>query len=209
MQKLLLSFLCLVLLGLNVNAQAGQRSKRVKHSRAAMQEFLQENFATAFPNGLEIGKGDLTLEFTSAEAISDFFPTNGANIVLEEAMIDPMGSDIESTIAGKALKIAITLGLDRAIEDFTASSIPLDKGYVVAVGPFEGKSVKEVLDMANALMAGEEIEATDNEMKRVLAKINNELLKDRKRILEVSEEYADMHEMEEESSEDRPRRGRK
>lgn len=117
--------------------------------------YLQDNFATAFPDGLTIGcSTGFTIKFKTSAAIKDFLPQGGSPSQLTASYV--MGGlgnpvqDLNNVFAGQVLALSISVGFDNAIPSFSPSTEKLENLiYDVSGSPFKGWTVKQILEEAN------------------------------------------------------------
>jgi hypothetical protein len=122
-------------------------------------EYLKEKFATAFPNGLKIGAGPSGLSgnsatFTTPEAIIAFLPATGEAAPLAVEYIDPTETT-GGELAGEAVALTLNIEFD-ARDKYFGKSKTLLKDLIVTdeADPAFGKTVYELLQMANAYLGG-------------------------------------------------------
>jgi hypothetical protein len=111
--------------------------------------FLAANFATVYPTGsVKIG-GTYWLRFTSASAIEKFLPAGGSSKPLTSSATNPTRSSA-GNIAAQLLAL-------RLATDFSAAGVT-KKGLgdmVLQSGVLAGKSVNEILALADAVVGGQ------------------------------------------------------
>ncbi len=133
--------------------------------------FLHENFDAVFPTGIEIGSGDNTILFTNAQAITDYLPGTGTPRKIKDSYIDPTKREVNNTFISQILALTISLGFDAAIADFAEPS-----GYlgdlILSEGALAGKSVSQVLDLANRALSGSKTGYSISELNEALSIIN-------------------------------------
>lgn len=110
---------------------------------------LAANFATVYPSGfIQIG-GQYTLRFTSASAVEVFLPQGGTTKALTASSVNPTGKI--SVFAGQVLALQIS-------SDFSAAQAGGHRGGLGALtvqsGKLAGRTVAQVLAMANAVLGG-------------------------------------------------------
>ena len=109
---------------------------------------LLANFASVYPSGVTIG-GTFTLKFTSASAIQSFLPAKGGPGQLTASFTNTTNSFIAGEFAGQVLALQLNV-------DFSAKGI-FHTGLgalVLTSGPLAGKTVNQVLALANAVLGG-------------------------------------------------------
>ena len=132
--------------------------------------YLQNNFATAFPNGITIGCEN-TLTLTSAQAVQDFLPSGSTPTLLPNgAMVDPGGS-YTNVLAGQLMAATISLGFDNAIPSFGESDFALGE-LSIQTGEFQGWTVAQIVEEGNALIGGCASDFTASQLNNVLSGIN-------------------------------------
>lgn len=57
--------------------------------------YLHENFELVFPSGITLGEAELTVQFTSAQAITDFLPSASKARSLTESYVDPTAKELK------------------------------------------------------------------------------------------------------------------
>lgn len=115
--------------------------------------YLVNNFASKFPNGLTIGSGSRLLKLTSAAAVQAFLPSGTTPRALNSGtLINPTSKTYSNVLAGQAVALTLSLSFDTN-SNFSPSSIPLGS-LVVVSGPFAGKTVDELLYIANVILGG-------------------------------------------------------
>ena len=107
--------------------------------------YLHANFASAFPNGLVVGCTN-TLTLTSAQAVTDFLPSNGGSQALLSNFTDPISN--KGTFAGQVVALSISVGFDNYDANFGTSSYSL-KDLIIQSGTFQGWTVQQLLTEAN------------------------------------------------------------
>jgi len=114
-------------------------------------QLLANNFATVYPSGVVIGRSpDFKLTFTSSNAVKDFLPQGGTPDVLTTSATDPTTSDA-GVFAGQVLALQLSV-------DFSdAGKTDAGLGDLVYVNPgdsLDGKTVREILAIANDVLGG-------------------------------------------------------
>lgn len=115
--------------------------------------YLHANFATAFPNGLQVGcyPGNYYINLTSAQAITDLLPTGGQAASLTKNYTDP--ASISNVLVGHVVALTLSVGFDEAFEDFAQGGNKLGD-MIIASGDFQGWTVKAFLAEANKALGG-------------------------------------------------------
>lgn len=110
--------------------------------------YLSAHFASAFPGGVTIGFGPSSATFRTAHDVLAFLPQIGPNLPLSVRPFD-------NGLAGETLALTLTLGFDAADPGFSSGTVPLSELRVAdPADPCFGRSVREVLDLANRALAG-------------------------------------------------------
>ena len=110
-------------------------------------DFLTGYFDDVYGNdGVTIG-GDKSLHFTTARAIKSFLPQNGQDRVLSSSATDPKNDRGE--FAGDVL--ALQLSVDFSDKGITTAFLGMQR---IRYGTLQGKTVREVLDLANQVLGG-------------------------------------------------------
>jgi len=135
--------------------------------------FLQNNFATAFPNGLTIGCNN-TLKLTSATAVRNFLPNGTTPYALPAGnLVNPTKTNYSNVLAGQMVALALNMGFDVAFPNFASSTANL-KDLEISSGPFAGKTVQQLFDAANAKIGGcTSMNNSFSEFNAAIDKINN------------------------------------
>ena len=133
--------------------------------------YLHQNFETAFPNGITIGAGEITVQFTSAQAITDYLPAGGKANSIGENYVDPSTKELKNNFVSQLLAATITTGLDVAITDFSKSEIVFSR-LEIADGELAGLLVNQILEEANKVLAGQESDFTISQLHEALKNIN-------------------------------------
>ncbi len=131
-------------------------------SYSAVSNYLTNNFALAFPNGLTIGCTN-TLLLTNAKAVKDFLPqTSGINPLPAGNSVNPgrtgtvsptCNSWQSNLFAGNLASLALNLGFDQWDPNWSPASGNL-KDLLIDSGAFKGWTVKMLFDTANAKIGG-------------------------------------------------------
>jgi hypothetical protein len=110
---------------------------------------LCKYFSAVYPVGyVTIGTGAKILKFTSADAVIAFLPQGGTAGVLSGSATNPTSSGA-GVLAGQLL--AATLNLDFSNSGRTAPGLGAKK---VGTGPLAGKTVTEVVALADSVISG-------------------------------------------------------
>jgi hypothetical protein len=112
--------------------------------------YLQAGFNAAFPGGLMIGCPGRQLRLTSSSAVSNYLPGGGSPARLPAGvMTDPV--NYKNVLAAQLVTATINVRMDAHDPGFAPSSNALGNAVIVS-GPFAGRSVQELLDLANAFI---------------------------------------------------------
>jgi hypothetical protein len=115
--------------------------------------YLVNNFASKFPYGITIGSGSRFIKFTSAAAVQAFLPSGSTARVLNVGTLtNPTTKTYNNVLAGQAVALTLSVGFD-ANTNFSPSSTSLGS-LVVASGTFAGKTVNQLLSIANTILGG-------------------------------------------------------
>ncbi|MBU2447491.1 MAG: CIA30 family protein [Bacteroidetes bacterium] len=125
-------------------------------------------FSQVFPSGLVVG-GTKTLKLTSASKVRDFLPQGGIAAALDKNYTDP-----STTSAGVFAGQVVALKLNVAFSDagvLGVNGVKLGE-LVVTQGTLAGKTVYEVLNIANVLLGGGTSSYTITQLYEAATKIN-------------------------------------
>jgi len=115
--------------------------------------YLNNNFAAAFPTGLEIGCTN-KLRLTSASAVRAFLPQTSTPVALPAGTkTNPTKSNYKNVFAGQLVTLALNLRFDEYDANFATSSGRL-RDLFIARGPFMGWTVGQLFDQANRKIGG-------------------------------------------------------
>lgn len=117
--------------------------------------YLAANFDGAFPVGLTLGGAEgYSARFTNSGAIAEFLPQAGPAASLDRNWVNPR--TLDNSLAGNTTALALNVGFDVDSPDFAPGVEPL-QDLVVAdpASPFYGRSVGEVLSLANQALMGQ------------------------------------------------------
>lgn len=131
--------------GYTTYSQGGWGSKPSGNNPGAL---LARHFSTVYPSGVVIG-GTYTLTFTSASDVEKFLPAGGPSKPLTASAVNPTKS-AAGNIAAQLLAL-------RLATDFSAAGIT-KRGLgslVMQSGPLAGRTVNQILDLANAVVGGQ------------------------------------------------------
>lgn len=131
--------------------------------------YVKNNFNTVFPNGLTIGCNN-TLQLTNSQAVLKFLPSSGTPSVLPSGqLVNPTG--YKNTLAGQLVTTIISVGFDSSNAAFSSASGSLGS-LVLSTGILRGRTVREVIDIANKHIGGCQNTYTPSQLNYVLTKIN-------------------------------------
>ncbi len=108
-------------------------------------------FDTVFPNDLVVG-GNHTITLTSAYRVEKFLPSGGTPDALDRSYTDPYRKTSGGVLAAQVVALSLNVYYDEAGVLGTNSNMLKDLVFVS--GPFQGKTVKELLDIANSALGG-------------------------------------------------------
>ncbi len=131
--------------------------------------YVHANFASAFPGGLSVGC-DLTLDITSAQAVTDFLPSGGKPRALDQNYTDPT-NNLKNVLAGQTVALKLTVLFDRYDPSFSGSTTDLGDLTVVS-GTFGGFTVDQVLAEAELILGGCASNFSASEVNDALSSIN-------------------------------------
>jgi hypothetical protein len=130
--------------------------------------YLVNNFAAAYPNGLQIGSCNRFIQLTSAAAVTAFLPTSGTPARLPNTTLaNPTASSYSNTLAGHLVALNLNLTFDSLNPGFAGATV-MFKNAIIATGPFVGYTVQQLYDEAN-----QAIGCSNN--KSYLSSLNNAL----------------------------------
>jgi hypothetical protein len=134
--------------GFTTYSQGGWGSKPSGNNPGML---LKNNFSAVYPDGyVKIGTpATKWLKFTSAYAIEKFLPQGGSSNVLNSSATNPTSSSAGNFAAQLlALQLAV---------DFSAAGVTKEGlgSLVMVSGPLAGKTVDEILELANKVIGGQ------------------------------------------------------
>ncbi len=108
-------------------------------------------FSQVFPNGMVVGSG-FTVKFTSSAAVVNFLPAGGTSAALTQSYVNPAKNSIKNTLLSQVigLKLAVAFN-DYGVLGTNAVKIG---DLVIAKGSLAGKTVYELLQLANTALGG-------------------------------------------------------
>jgi PKD repeat protein len=111
--------------------------------------YLVNNFAAAYPNGLQIGSCNRLIKLTNAAAVIAFLPTSATPTRLPNTtQVNPTASSYANTLAGHLVALNLNITFDSLNPGFAGSTVWF-KNALVASGPFAGHTVQQLYDEAN------------------------------------------------------------
>jgi hypothetical protein len=131
--------------------------------------YLHANFASCFPNGVTIGC-DRTLRLTTAAAVTAFLPSGSTPKKLLSNYVNP-GSGYNNVLAGQLVAATLSVQFDACNAAFGESDGWLGDA-IIATGTFEGWTVSELLDEANAFIGNCPSSYTATQFNAALTSIN-------------------------------------
>ncbi len=133
--------------------------------------YVQSNFASKFPTGLIVGSGTRFLKLTSANAVEAFLPSGSTARALNAGtMVNPTEKTYNNVLAGQTVALTLSLGFDTN-PNFSPSPTPLGN-LIVGSGPFAGKSVNELLAIANTILGGVASPYTADQINAAIDNVN-------------------------------------
>lgn len=125
-------------------------------------------FNQVFPSGLVVGS-NYTLTLTSATAVKNFLPQGGTASALNMNYTNP-ASTSAGVFAGQVVALTLNVAYDAAGKIGTN---PDNLGDLVIVqGPLAGKTVNELLSLANLALGGQSTPYTFSELNDAVTKVN-------------------------------------
>ncbi|HUR35105.1 MAG TPA: Ig-like domain-containing protein, partial [Vicinamibacterales bacterium] len=118
---------------------------------------LKNNFSSVYSSGVEVGRispdpGKYSVKFATAANVEDFLPAGGKASMLVEDKTNPL-STAAGVFAGQVL--TLQLSVDFSNKGVTQPGLRLLK--IAAGKPLAGKTVQEVLDLANKVIGGSDL----------------------------------------------------
>ncbi len=148
---ILLSFTTVTPAGYSGKSEGNKSEGNKSEGNNWGKNYLVANFASKFPNGLTIG-GAKTVKFNTAAAIQAFLPSGGAAKALTGNLTNPTSKSFSNALASQTVALTLTLAFD-ADSNFSTSIISLGS-RVIRSGIFAGKTVNELLALANTVLGG-------------------------------------------------------
>ena len=133
--------------------------------------YVVNNFAAKFPNGLTIGSGTRLIKFTSAAAVQAFLPSGTTARALNAGTLtNPTAKTYSNVLAGHTIALSLSLRFD-SNPNFSPSSLSLGN-LIMSSGTFAGKTVNEILTIANTILGGGSSPYSAAQINDALDKIN-------------------------------------
>jgi hypothetical protein len=133
--------------------------------------YLATNFASKFPTGLQIGSGTRFLKLTTAAAVKAFLPSGTTPRALNAGTLtNPTAKSYSNVLAGHTVALTLSIGFDTN-PAFSPSTTSLGS-LVVSSGVFAGKSVSELLTIANTILGGGASPYTASQINTALDAVN-------------------------------------
>ncbi|MBZ0198961.1 MAG: choice-of-anchor A family protein [Ignavibacteriaceae bacterium] len=127
------------------------------------------NFANVFPAGLTIGSGANKATFLTSDAIRNFLPAGSSPNTLTGSLVNPLTTSA-GVLAGQLVAATINVYFSAA---GVLGTNPQELGrLVIASGDFYGKTVYELLDIANAVISGASSAYTPSQVNDALTSLN-------------------------------------
>jgi hypothetical protein len=132
--------------------------------------YLHNNFAAAFPTGLNVGcAGGYTIHMSSAQKITDLLPAGGTPKALQQNYTDP--ATIQNTLVGQLIALTLNVGFDNYDPNFGQAGRSLGTMYIKK-GKFRRKTVNEFLIIANDVLGTCSNAYKPSDINETAAKIN-------------------------------------
>ncbi len=132
--------------------------------------YMYRKFEAAFPNGITVGCTN-KLVLSNPNAVTDFLPSNGAVAILPSGTKTNPQATYSNVLSGHIVALKLNIGFDEYDSKFSTSNVLL-KNLVVKTGIFAGKSVQEILQLAENAIGGCFIPYQLVDLSDVIAKIN-------------------------------------
>jgi len=112
--------------------------------------YLDNNFATAFPNGIILGDCNRFLTLSSASVVRNFVASSGTPRQLDPGtLVDPTIYTYGNTLAGQLAALKLNMVFDSIDAGFAPLSTELFKNLKVTYGQFAGWTVEQVYNHAH------------------------------------------------------------
>ena len=122
--------------------------------------------ASLFVNGVLIGMQNADYaKFTTVKAATAFLPTMGMPAALQGKYVDPLTTSA-GVLAGQTLTLQLNVLTSNQACGYTLGDL------LVAEGACKGKSVNEVLDLADQALAGANVGLSYSDVNKCVEKIN-------------------------------------
>ena len=149
--------------------QGGWGSKPHGHNPGT---YLHAKFAGAFPTGLTVGCATgYRVRFSNAWAITNYLPAGGKPSVLNANHNNPSTWWLKNVLVSQLTALTLNVGFDLYDPNFSPSGVNLGD-MIIASGPFQGKSVKEFLVIANDVLGGCSNAYTPSQVNETATRIN-------------------------------------
>ncbi len=127
------------------------------------------NFDIVFSSGLIVGEGTKTIKLTGAQKVDNFLPQSGTPGVLDGSYVNPSSTPAGS-FGGQVVALKLNIGFsDASVLGTNGAKLGI---LIVKSGPFAGKSVYDMLDIANKTLAGVSTGFTLSQVNEAVTKIN-------------------------------------
>ncbi|MFM9051760.1 MAG: T9SS type A sorting domain-containing protein, partial [Bacteroidota bacterium] len=135
--------------------------------------YLNANFPTAYPNGLQIGSCNRFIRLSNSSVVRLFLPTSGTPRQLSPGtLVDPTAVTYSNTFAGQLVALNLNITFDSLNAGFAGATVML-KNALIASGPFAGWTVQRVYDEANRVIGCGGNKNYISSLTTVLDQINN------------------------------------
>jgi len=115
--------------------------------------YVANHFLAAFPSGLTVGYGTNLLRLTSVASVRNFLPSGTAPASLPSGTMTNPGGSYSNVLAGQVVALTLNVGFDEYYPSFAPSISNL--GLLnIGKGTFIGKTVAELLFIANQALGG-------------------------------------------------------
>ncbi len=137
--------------------------------------YLFNNFDLAFPQGIILGilsSGKVVI-FTTKEAINGYLPSGGVPSAVNTTYINPESRDLRNELVNQLLAAKLNVEFDLYDPDFApATGNLINLELVWGVSPLDGYTVAEIINIADNVLSGIELNYTPSSVTDALAKIN-------------------------------------
>ncbi len=114
--------------------------------------FRDQYFDTVFPDGMQVGGAPFAILFTSSAAVEAFLPQGGTGRMLTRNHVDPTSTEA-GVFGGQVTALQLNVAASEADLAYTPDGQRLGDA-VIGGGPFEGLTIRELLALAEAVLAG-------------------------------------------------------